>query len=187
MQENRSFLPEKWVDNYSNELYRFTIVRVKDAGFAEDIVQETFLSAWRAKETYNHTASEKNWLYAICKNKIIDHFRKQSSSPAVVAGGEEALYFDDSEHWKRKETSPKGWNVDYNRKVEAKEFYITLENCKKKLKDIQQHVFVMKFMEDMDATSICEILNITTANYWVLIHRCKLHLRSCLEKNWLKL
>ena len=65
MQENRVFLPEKWVNNYADELYRYAIVRVKDTGFAEDIVQETFLSAWRAKETYNATASEKNWLYAI--------------------------------------------------------------------------------------------------------------------------
>lgn len=187
MKENRIFLPEKWIDNYANELYRYTIVRVKDNGFAEDIVQETFLSAWRAKETYNGTSSEKNWLYAICKNKIIDHFRKQAGAASIVVGTEEALYFDEAAHWKRGETTPKDWNIDYNKKVEAKEFYVALEKCKSKLKDIQQHVFVMKFMEDMDAPSICKILNITTANYWVLIHRCKLHLRSCLEKNWLKL
>jgi RNA polymerase sigma-70 factor (TIGR02943 family) len=185
MQENRIFLPEKWVDNYANELYRFAIVRVKDVGFAEDIVQETFLSAWRAKETYNGIASEKNWLYAICKNKIIDHFRKQASGAAIIVGAEEGLYFDKAEHWKSGDTTPKEWGIDYNKKVEAKEFYTALENCKKKLKDLQQHVFIMRFMEDMDATYICEMLNITTANYWVLIHRCKLHLRNCLEKNWL--
>lgn len=129
----------------------------------------------------------KNWLYAICKNKIIDHFRKQAGNSSIVVGTEEALYFDDTAHWKRGETTPKDWNIDYNKKVEVKEFYVALENCKRKLKDIQQHVFVMKFMEDMDAPSICKILNITTAYYWVLIHRCKLHLRACLEKNWLKM
>ena len=187
MQDNRSFFPENWVENYANELYRFIIVRVKDNGFAEDIVQETFLSAWRAKETYNGTASEKNWLYAICKNKIIDHFRKQASVGAIKLGTEAGVYFDNAEHWKSGETTPKEWNIDYNKKVESKEFYMALENCKKKLKDLQQQVFVMKFMEDMDTTSICETLHITLSNYWVLIHRCKLNLRSCLQKNWLKL
>lgn len=186
MQEKRVFLPEKWVDNYGDDLYRYAVVRVRDNGFAEDIVQETFLSAWRSKETYNGTSSEKNWLYAICKNKIIDHFRKQSSSSAIIVGREEEMYFDDDEHWKSTE-SPKDWNINYNKKVEVKEFYKILENCKKKLKNIQQQVFVLKYMEDLGTVEICETLKITQANYWVLIHRCKLHLRSCLQKNWLNL
>ena len=186
MQEKGIFLPEKWVDNYGDELYRYAVVRVKDNGFAEDIVQETFLSAWRSKETYNGTSSEKNWLYAICKNKIIDHFRKQSSSSSIVVGKEEEMYFDSDAHWKSKD-SPKDWNINYDRKVEAKEFYSVLENCKKKLKDIQQQVFVLKYMEELDTVEICDILKITQANYWVLIHRCKLHLRTCIQKNWLNL
>ena len=186
MQEKRVFLPEKWVDNYGDELYRYAVVRVKDTGFAEDIVQETFLSAWRSKETYNGTSSEKNWLYAICKNKIIDHFRKQSSSSSIIVGKEEEMYFDDAAHWKSAD-SPKDWNINYDKKVEVKEFYNVLEDCKKKLKDIQQQVFVLKYMEDLDTVEICETLKITQANYWVLIHRCKLHLRSCIQKNWLNL
>ena len=186
MEHNSVFVPEKWVDNYGDELYRYTLVRVKDNGFAEDIVQETFLSAWRSRETYNGISSEKNWLYAICKNKIIDHFRKQSSSSSIVVGKEEEMYFDNNEHWKTKD-SPKDWNINYDKKVEGKEFYVVLENCKKKLKDIQQQVFVLKYMEDLDTTEICETLKITQTNYWVLIHRCKLHLRSCMQKNWLNL
>ncbi len=186
MKENSVFLPEKWVDNYGDELYRYAIVRVKDNGFAEDIVQETFLSAWRSKETYNGAFSEKNWLYAICKNKIIDHFRKQSSNSSIIIGKEEEIYFDNIAHWRSKD-SPKDWNINYDKKVEVKEFYSVLENCKKKLKDIQQQVFVLKYMEDLDTVEICEALKITQANYWVLIHRCKLHLRSCIQKNWLNL
>lgn len=187
MLETRTFAPEKWVDNYADELYKFAIVRVKDMGFAEDIVQETFLSAWRAKETYNGIASEKNWLYAICKNKIIDHFRKKASISAIVIGNEEDMFFDNKEHWKSSDASPKEWGINYDKKVEAKEFYSVLEKCKKKLKDIQQQVFVLKYMEDMETTEICDILKITKDNYWVLIHRCKLHLRSCIQKNWLNI
>lgn len=186
MQQNSGFVPEKWVDNYGDELYRYALVRVKDNGFAEDIVQETFLSAWKSRETYNGTSSEKNWLYAICKNKIIDHFRKQSSSSSIIVGKDEEMYFDNNEHWQSKD-SPKDWNINYDKKVESKEFYLVLENCKKKLKDIQQQVFVLKYMEDLDTVEICETLKITQANYWVLIHRCKLHLRSCIQKNWLNL
>lgn len=174
----------KWISNYSDALYSYTIVRINQPEAAEDIVQDTFLSAWKARETYNGIASEKNWLYAICKNKIIDHFRKQSTSFVNVAANEEALYFDDADHW-TEQTRPHEWGMDYTQRVETKEFYSILNKCKQKLKDIQQTVFVMKYMEDLESEKICKELGITPSYYWVLIHRAKLHLRSCLEKNWI--
>ncbi|WP_408132213.1 sigma factor-like helix-turn-helix DNA-binding protein [Klebsiella pneumoniae] len=54
----------------------------------------------------------------------------------------------------------------------------------KKLKEIQHAVFSMKYLDDIDSDEICKQLNITASNYWVLIHRAKTQLRSCLEKNW---
>jgi DNA-directed RNA polymerase specialized sigma24 family protein len=59
-----------------------------------------------------------------------------------------------------------------------------LRNCKSKLKQIQDTVFTMKYLEGLDSEEICKVLNLTTSNYWVLIHRAKLQLRACLEKNW---
>lgn len=186
MQIDFMILPDLWVDRYADMLYRYAFVRINDNGIAEDIVQETFLSAWRAKETFKGQTSEKNWLYAICKNKIIDYFRKKAGNISKPALAEEDNYFDEKEHW-REEPAPKAWGDNYQHKIETKEFFSVFELCKKKLKDTQQIVFVMKYMEDMEADKICEVLNITPSNYWVLIHRSKLHLRSCLEKNWIKI
>jgi RNA polymerase sigma-70 factor (ECF subfamily) len=184
MQENLlAFNPDQWVNKYADALYAYTVVRVTDVQQAEDIVQNTFLSAWKARDTYKGQASEKNWLYAILKNKIIDHFRKQSGRRITLATGEEELYFDEGGHW-MEESKPREWGINMEQPVEAKEFYSILEQCKQKLKDIQQKVFVMKYMEDIDADEICKYLGITPSNYWVLIHRAKLHLRKCLEKNW---
>ena len=179
-----SFNPDKWVENYADALYAYTMARVNDVQAAEDIVQDTLLNAWKGRDTYRGHASEKNWLYAICKNKIIDHFRKKSSGVHLLPAGEEAMYFDEKEHWK-KEAGPGDWNLPATQQVESKEFYSVLDMCNQKLKEIQRSVFVMKYMEDIDADQICKLLGITSANYWVLIHRAKLHLRKCLEKNWM--
>lgn len=181
----KTFQPDNWVNNYADELYRYTLARIHDTGYAEDIVQETFLSAWRARETYKGQATEKNWLYAICKNKIIDYFRKNLNNIVKPSSREEDIYFDEAEHWKENAT-PVNWNINYQQQIETKEFYIVLDACKKKLKDIQQAVFVLKYLENLEAEKICKVLDISASNYWVLIHRCKLHLRSCLEKNWMK-
>jgi RNA polymerase sigma-70 factor (TIGR02943 family) len=184
MDNKHTLHPDNWITNYSDALYKYTMMRVNDAGIAEDIVQETFLSAWRNKDNYKGEASEKNWLYTICKNKIIDHYRKKSTSIIQYAEADAtSSMFDDVEHW-TKEDAPKEWGVNYNQTVEKKEFYSILEKCKSKLQQMQQSVFVMKYLEDLDTEEICKVLGITTSNYWVLIHRAKLGLRNCLEKNW---
>ena len=180
-----SFNPEHWVKKYADALYAYTVVRVNDSGLAEDLVQETFLSAWKARDSYKGEASEKNWLFTICKNKIIDHYRKKSNNivrPAEIDNTDH--YFNNEEHW-TKESGPLDWGIDYTQPVETKEFYSILELCKNKLQELQRAVFVMKFMEGLGSDEICKVLNITPSNYWVLIHRAKLQLRSCLEKNWI--
>ena len=41
-----------------------------------------------------------------------------------------------------------------------------------------------KFLEEKESDEICKELEISASNYWVILHRAKLQLRKCLEKNW---
>lgn len=180
--------PNKWVDLYADALYSYTLPRVNDAALAEDLVQETFLSAWKARDGFKGDASEKSWLFTIIKNKIIDHYRKKAKDivQPVADKDHSDSFFDEAEHWTQ-EDKPGEWGIDFNDALVNKDFYRVLEACKKKLQQIQQSVFVMKYMEDLDSAEICKALGITASNYWVLIHRAKLQLRTCLEKNWINL
>ena len=175
---------EKWVSDYGDMLYRFALARVNDADIAKDLVQDTFLAAWRNYENFKGEISEKNWLYAILKNKIIDHFRKASTrlTDIMPAMADEGAYFDEAQHWTAS-AAPNEWNASES-PIEKKEFYEILRKCKNRLKEIQNTVFTLKYLEGLDSEEICKELNITASNYWVLIHRAKLQLRECLEKNW---
>jgi len=180
-------LANKWVNEYAGILLSYTAARVNDTGIAEDIVQETFISAWKNREGFKGEASEKNWLFSICKNKIIDHYRKKARTPVQYAEADiTADFFDKNEHW-TKEDGPKEWGIDYNQTIEKKEFYSILEFCKQKLQELQKKVFVLKYLEDLDSDEICKLLDISSSNYWVLIHRAKLQLRSCLDKKWVNI
>ncbi len=176
--------PEKWVSVYGDLLYAYTVVRVKDKPAAEDIVQETFLSAWKSRAGYQGQASEKNWLFAICKNKIIDFYRRQSSGMARLVTREEDAYFNSADHW-TSATRPNEWGIDYSQPLDRPEFYSMLHQCQQKLNTLQQSVFVLKYMEELASEEICKVLAIEPSYYWVLMHRAKLHLRKCLEKNWI--
>lgn len=178
--------PNRWVEEYADLLYRFALVRVSDGELARDLVQETFISAWKGLAEFQGQASEKTWLYSILRHKIIDHYRAEARSVVCRMEEnreEERVFFDEAEHW-RVDAAPRGWGISHGHMVEKKEFYGVLERCKEKLARIQAAVFTMKYLDDMDSEEICKELCITSSNYWVLLHRAKLHLRQCLERNW---
>lgn len=175
----------KWVDDYGDMLLRFATPRVNDREIAKDLVQETFLAAWRNYDNFKGDISEKNWLFTILKNKIIDHYRKASTrlTDSLPEGGVADPFFDDDGSW-TKQTAPGNWSINQSNALEKKEFYGVLDSCRTKLKPVQSSVFTMKYLDGLDTEEICKALNITTANYWVIMHRAKLQLRSCIEKNW---
>ena len=173
-------LPDQWVANYADLLYGYIYLRVNNKALAEDLVQDTFLSAWKSRSTYNSSSSEKNWLFAICKNKLIDYFRKSKSA---VINHQHSRYFDDKDHW-TSEAAPAAWDVSHL--PDSDEFYKVLGRCRARLTKSQSAVFSMKYIDDMDAKQICSLMNISVQNYWVLIHRAKLQLRECLQVNWIE-
>ena len=78
---------------YGAELYRFALRGLGDNGAAEDVVQETFLRAWRAADRFDdNIASLRVWLFAIARNTMISHVRASQTRPltAVRADGHES-------------------------------------------------------------------------------------------------
>lgn len=176
-----------WVNEYADVLYAYAVKRCPSNEVAKDLVQETYLAAWRNRNGFRHDASPKTWLFTILKSKLIDHYRKTANRLKVSSGFQDVtddLFFDEAGHW-REDAYPRPFLSDLESPVVQKEFNSILDQCCKKLRDIQATVFVMKYLDDEDSESICRQLNITSSNYWVLLHRAKVQLRACLEKNWI--
>ncbi len=70
--------PERWVELYGDYLFKYALMRLRDAAKAEDAVQETFLAALKGGKTFAGRSAEKSWLVGILKNKVCDHYRKAS-------------------------------------------------------------------------------------------------------------
>ncbi|WP_291913622.1 sigma-70 family RNA polymerase sigma factor [Chitinophaga sp. CB10] len=178
---NGTLSPREWVNRYADDFFRFAMARVSDRIIAQDLVQDTFLSALQSADQFRGHSSERNWLLAILKNKIIDHYRKEGKVVSLGRLEEEDAFFDEKGHW-RKEAAPQPWPAP----GEQNEFYRILRACIRKLNGLGQAVINLKYLEEKKSEEICKELSISPSNYWVLMHRARLHLRSCLEKNWLK-
>jgi RNA polymerase sigma-70 factor (ECF subfamily) len=89
------------------DLLRFARLQLRDAGAAEDAVQETMLAALTGSHRFESRSSYKTWLISILRNKIIDTIRRQSrevsaSSLADDEAGDDLLddtLFNRRGHW----------------------------------------------------------------------------------------
>jgi len=181
--------PAKWVEEYADYLYNFAFKRLNDETMAQDLVQDTFLSALEKANLYRAESSERTWLTAILKNKIVDTYRKKANvlSGHIDIGSveDEPEFFDpDLNNWK-KEHWPAPFGVEDHDPLNNKEFMNVLQRCMVKLPSLWMAVFKLKHLDEEETGFICEKLRITSANYWVIIHRTKVNLRSCLQKNWI--
>lgn len=185
--------PNKWVSNYGDYLFSIALMKTGNTEIAEDLVQDTFLSAIKGADSFKGESSEKTWLVKILQNKIIDHYRKKDilkdTSDYLVSTQEnfDAHFFVPDPHseayWK-KDAVPGHWKSDADSGINQTEFHRVLDFCIQKLPSKLLPVFVSKYIDEEDSDKICKEYGISSSNYWVIIHRAKLLMRSCLEKNW---
>ena len=185
--------PQNWVTNYGDYLFSIALMKTNKTEVAEDLVQDTFLSAIKGADSFKGESSEKTWLVRILNNKIIDYYRKKD----ILKGTSDYLdsteksfdeaYFEPNSHseayW-RTEAMPDHWKSDADSAINQSEFNKVLEFCMQKLPSRLLPVFTLKYIDENDADTICKELEISSSNYWVIIHRAKLLMRSCLEKHW---
>ena len=179
--------PREWVGSHADYLYAFAVARVNDEELARDLVQETFLAALERIEKFEGRSSERTWLTAILKHKVMDVYRKRSSglsSVRVDGVGEDQDYFESGNgHWKE-EHLPRAFGIEQYDQLASKEFENILRQCMKKLPPLWFSVFTMKHIDDLGTEVICGHLKLSSSNFWVIIHRAKVNLRACLQKNW---
>lgn len=178
--------PAHWLPRYGSELFRYARRRVATTTAAEELVQETFVSALAALDSFRQQASERTWLFAILRHKLINYYHQQARSPLVPlpAANEADAYFETVERvrW-RKSEEPREWSPA-DTQLEQQELAEQLQRCQEQLPPQQQAVFSLRFIDELSGEAICKELGISPSNYWVMVHRAKLQLRKCLEKHW---
>ena len=182
--------PRRWVTKHADYLYSYAVTRINDEELARDLVQETFLAALEKVGKFESRSSESTWLTAIMKNKIVDIYRKKSSGllkrQEVRMEDQDSDDFFEAEdgHW-NVQCQPQAFGLEVHDLFAGKEFEHILRHCMQKLPTLWFSVFTMKHIDEETTEAICSELKVTASNYWVMIHRAKVNLRECLQKNWI--
>jgi RNA polymerase sigma-70 factor (ECF subfamily) len=85
---------EEQVLPHRDALYNYGLKLTKEESDAEDLVQETFLKAFRFYDKFEQGTNIKAWLFMILKNTFINMYRKTSKQPTKVDYDDVQNFYD---------------------------------------------------------------------------------------------
>lgn len=88
---NNEFMP------HVNSMYNFGYRLTLDRDDAKDLVQDTYLKAYRFIESFQKGTNAKAWLFRILKNSFINDYRKKSKEPSKIDYQEVEAYYNSEE------------------------------------------------------------------------------------------
>lgn len=154
-------------DEFSDAIFRYSYMQVRNRGKALDITQDTFIKTWEYLSSGRKVENLRAFLYKVAKNLVIDDSRKKKHSSI-------------------EEMAEKGFDVEngtdeISLHESAFEKKATLEFINK-LKPRYRDVIVFRFIEDMSVKAIAEMLGESENNISVRIHRGLDKLRDIIEE-----
>ncbi len=176
---------ESWISGFTPDLLSWALHKISDRQVAEDLVQDTFLVAFEKIASFEGRSHPRTWLFGILNNKILEHYRGRIRARKIEPTDPQSLeeYFDVSGRWKSGQ-APGAWFDDRENLLDDPEFTSVFEDCFGKLPDNWRACLSLRFLDSREPEQICQELGISVTNYWQIIHRAKLRMRSCLEMNW---
>lgn len=177
------------IESHRPYLMRYALAQLRDGQLAEEAVQEALVAALESIGSFGGKSSLRTWLTSILRFKVIDLQRRAVAERAnveldAVPDAEDEGWldelFDASGHWRE---APQAWS-NPDAALEQRRFWEAFERCLDRLPATGGRVFFMREVLGEDTETICKAERITPTNCWVILHRARLLLRACLEKNW---
>lgn len=173
----RTELFQELVERYEQKLYNFALRMCGDVCDAEDLVQETFLTAFRYLKDFRFETKFKNWLYRIATSACIKKRRKSKYAP------ERELSFEDYAVESESATSEivPDWAQMPLEQLLSEELSTILQQAILSLPEKYRVVIILRDLEGFSTAESAQILNLKESNVKVRLHRARLFLRDKLK------
>lgn len=172
---------EEIVAAYHNIMISVARAIVGEA-FAEEVVQDAWISAIKALATFEGRSSLKTWLLQIVSNGAKSRVRRENRQSSLDEGWQ-SVPADKFDHRGHRLDDVSAWDHATPEALLANEQLQTIvENTFQQLPALQRAVVTMYDMEGIKMDEMCNILDITASNARVLLHRARTTLHHSIEK-----
>lgn len=175
---------EDLVRRHQRRAYAVALGIVKNPAEAEEVVQETFLSAFEHLESFRGESKFSTWIYRVASNHALMKLRKKKPEPwGDVTDLEPSL----SRAQSRSEgTSPFDalslWARRPDDAADARELQEALSGALDSLSDDDRALLLMRSIGEASHEVLAERFNTTVPAVKSRLHRIRLHLRALLDE-----
>jgi RNA polymerase sigma-70 factor (ECF subfamily) len=167
------------VTRYQDRVYRLVRRIVGDAD-AEDALQETFLSAWRALPRFKGDAAFSTWLYRIATNAALMRLRKRR--PDVVSL--DAPLKDSEGEATTIAQEIRDWSATPDEELLNDETRQAMESAIGALPEDWRVAFLLRDIEGMSNSDAASTLDLSVPAFKARVHRARLFLRDRLDRHF---
>lgn len=155
--------------------------------FADDVVQEAWVSVYNNIANFERRSSLKTWLLKIVSNQAKARLRKESRQVSLdqLDGEVPGSYLDGAHfkadgHWQQ--TTPHWSNESPDALLEEQQLQHCINRALTLLPPAQKAAFILRDIEQQSFEDICNILAVSAANVRVLVHRARLTLMQVIDR-----
>jgi RNA polymerase sigma-70 factor (ECF subfamily) len=170
------------VRRHQDRIYGLAYHLLRDAAEAEEVVQETFLSALEKLSGFRGEAAFGTWLYRVAANAALMRLRRRKRAPeqARAAPIEDLLPHFDAEGNLQHEVQH-DWSKRADDQLSDREVRRAIEEAVQNLPEDHRIVFLLKDVDGLSNEAMAELLGLSVAAVKSRLHRARLALREKLS------
>ena len=165
------------VERHSHAVFRLAFRMTGNEQDAEDLVQETFLRAYKKIRDFDGRAAFGTWLYRICANCCLDVLRARKSRRELQPAEES----EETRSWLDTVAAP---DPSPERVTQSRQIRRLLEPAMKRLSEMERAAFILRHYEGCDIDEIAQALGVQANAAKHSVFRAVQKLRRALEPAW---
>jgi RNA polymerase sigma-70 factor (ECF subfamily) len=151
-----------FLKNYKDMAFNVAVSIVKDNYYAEEVVQDAFMKAFKGLKSFNRTAKFKTWFYRIVVNEAFQRLRKIKREMVSYVPVEEIICLEHTALYELQEEEQKHMIGEALNRLPPKESL----------------ALTLFYLEEYSLADICNITGWSLSNAKVILHRARMDMRS---------
>jgi len=162
------------VDRYESKVYSLALKMLRNAEDAEDVLQDTFLRAYRGIKAFQGHSTFSTWIYRITANSALMRLRKKQLPTVSI---------DDAEE-REVPINIADWAPSPVEQLLSQETQQAMNDAIESLPPEFRQVFVLRDIEELSNSEVADILDLSVAAVKSRLHRARLKVRNRLASHF---
>jgi RNA polymerase sigma-70 factor (ECF subfamily) len=156
------------ISRYESKVYSLALKMVRNPEDAEDVLQDTFLRAYRGIKSFQGASTFSTWIYRITANSALMRLRKKQLPTVSIEDADE----------RETPVNIADWTPGPVEQLLNRELQQVMDEAIEALPPEFRQVFVLRDIEEMSNAEVADVLDLSVAAVKSRLHRARLKVRN---------